>query len=298
MPRVSIEGLRFYYQQSGAGPDVVLLHGVSGNMAIWPLINLMPTLATDFRVTAYDLRGHGYSDTPPSGYTSADMAGDLVKIQQALGLGPMYVLGHSFGGVIALHAAVLYPGSIAGLILSDPYFPALRHLERHIGQWSGWQEYKEQANRAGLEVTEEDWFDVGLLFKQAAQLPPERQKRFRNELGLAALERLTRLAATTCGDDVKAVAGLTEERIRSVQHPTIALYGEHSPFLATCRYLAENLAHCRAILVPNAKHRAHEENPSAYVALVQKHLREMAYGSPVSGAPKGETCRRCQRLRS
>lgn len=276
MPRVSVEGMKFYYQQAGDGPDVVLLHGVTGNMAIWPLINLMPALASDLRVTAYDLRGHGYSETPPSGYTSADMASDLVKIQQALGLGPMYVLGHSFGGVIALHAAVLYPEAIAGLILSDPYFPGLRHLETRVGQWSGWLEYKQQANRAGLDVTEEEWFDVGQLFKQTANLPPERHEMFLKELGLAAMDRLKRLAATTCGDDVKAVSGLTEERIRSVRHPACALYGEHSPFLATGRYLAESLAHCRMVMVPNAKHRAHEENPLAYVALVQKLLREMA----------------------
>jgi pimeloyl-ACP methyl ester carboxylesterase len=276
MPRITAEGMKFYYQQTGAGPDVVLLHGVTGNMAVWPLINLMAELAADFRVTAYDLRGHGYSDTPPTGYTSADMAGDLVRIQQALGLGPMWVLGHSFGGVVALHAAVLYPDAIAGLILSDPYFPALRHLETNFGRWSGWLEYKAQANRAGLEVNADDWFDVGQLFKQTAKLPPERHEMFRKELGVAVMDRLSRLAATTCGDDVKTVAGLTEECIRSVRHPAVALYGDDSPFLATCRYLEENLANCRAALVPSAKHRAHEENPPAYVALVQQHLREMA----------------------
>src|SRR6185437_3122599 len=161
MPRVSVEGMRFYYQQAGEGQDVVLLHGVTGNMAVWPLINMLPTLAADFRVTAYDLRGHGYSDTPPSGYTSADMAGDLVKLQRALGLGPMYVLGHSYGGVVALHAAVLHPEAVAGLVLSDPYFPGLRHLETDIGQWTGWHEYAEQASRAGIEVSAENWFDVG-----------------------------------------------------------------------------------------------------------------------------------------
>jgi pimeloyl-ACP methyl ester carboxylesterase len=276
MPRVAIDGMKFYYQQAGTGPDVVLLHGVTGNMAIWPLISMVSTLAADFRVTAYDLRGHGYSDTTPTGYTSADMAADLVAVQKALGLGPMYVLGHSFGGVIALHAAVLYPDAVAGLILSDPYFPALRRLESSLDRWTGWQAYKEQANRAGLEWAAEDWFDVGQLFKQTASLTPERHERFRKELGLAAMDRLTRLAATTCGEDVKAVAGLTEERIRSVRHPTVALYGDNSPFRATCRYLGENLANCRVSLVPGAGHRAHEENPAAYVALVHQHLRELA----------------------
>jgi len=268
--------MNFYYQQAGEGPDVVLLHGVTGNMAIWPLINLMATLAADFRVTAYDLRGHGYSDTPPTGYTSADQAGDLLKVQQALGLGPMYVLGHSFGGVIAMHAAVLYPDAVAGLILSDPYFPGLRHLENKFSEWSGFREYQEQAAQAGLHVSPEDWFDVGQFFKQTANLPPERHERFRKVMGVAVMERLTRLAATSCGDDVKAVAGLTEERIRSVRHPAVALFGDNSPFLATCRYLEENLTNCRVALVPNTKHRAHEENPAAYVALVQQLLREMA----------------------
>ena len=270
------DGTRIFYQQTGSGADVVLIHAVTSNLAVWLLTGIFESLAADFRVTAYDLRGHGASDVTPTGYTSADMADDLVKIQKALGLGPMYVLGHSFGGVIALHAAVLYPDAIAGLILSDPYFPGLRHLETRVSQWAGWLEYKERANRVGLEVTEEDWFDVGQLFKQTANLPPERHEMFRKELGQAAMDRLVRLAGTTCGDDVKAVAGLTEERIRSVTHPTIALYGEDSPFLATCRYLEANLVNCRAELVPNAKHRAHEENPTAYVALVQQHLREMA----------------------
>jgi pimeloyl-ACP methyl ester carboxylesterase len=276
MPRLTVNGMKFYYQQAGSGPDVVLLHGVTGNMAIWPLINLMSALAEDFRVTAYDLRGHGYSDTTPAGYTSADMAADLVAVQQGLGLGPMYVLGHSFGGVVAMHAAVLYPEAVVGLVLSDPYFPGLRHLESDLGRWDGWQAYKEQANRAGLEWAAEDWFDIGQLFKQTANLTPERHEMFRKELGLAAMDRLTRLAATTCGEDVKAVAGLTAERIGSVRQPTLALYGENSPFLTTCRYLEENLANCRVALVPNAGHRAHEENPAGYVALVQQHLHEMA----------------------
>jgi pimeloyl-ACP methyl ester carboxylesterase len=280
MPRIAIDDIRFYYQQTGRGPDVVLLHGVSGNMAVWPLIGLPQALAGHFRVTAYDLRGHGYSDTPPTGYTSADMAEDLFRTQRALGLGPMYVLGHSFGGVIALHAAVLRPEAVAGLVLSDPYFPSLRRLQSEVGLWSGWQDYRERAARAGLEVTEEDWFDVGQLFQQTAHLPPDREALFRRELGLAARERLVRLAATSCGEDVKAVAGLTEECILSVRQRILALYGDNSPFLSTCSFLAEHLPDCKVALVPGAKHLAPEESSSAYVALVRKHLLEMADLAP------------------
>ncbi len=276
MPRIAVDGMKVYYQQVGQGPDVVLIHGVTGNLAIWPLIDLLNILARDFRVTAYDLRGHGYSDTPLTGYTSADMSEDLYKLQQTLGLGPSYLLGHSFGGVVAHHAAVLHPEAVAGVILSDPYFPGLRRLEANIVEWDGWEEFKQQSADAGLEVSETEWFDVGSFLHQASKLTPENQEKFIKTLGAPALQRLVRLNPTTCGRDVTEVAGLTDERIVSVTQPVLCLYGEHSPFLNTCYYLQRNLPNCKVALVPGAKHRAHEENAPGYVALVQKHFREMA----------------------
>jgi pimeloyl-ACP methyl ester carboxylesterase len=276
MPRIAVDGMKFYYQQAGTGPDVVLIHGVTGNLAIWPLIDLITILSRDFRVTAYDLRGHGYSDTPLTGYTSADMAEDLFKLQQALGLGPSCLLGHSFGGVVAHHAAVLHPEAVAGVILSDPYFPGLRHLEANITEWEGWDEFKQECADAGMEVSETAWYDVGAFLQQAGKLTPENRARFIERLGEPALQRLIRLSPTTCGKDVAEVAGLTAERIFSVTQPVLCLYGEHSPFLATCYELHARLPNCKVALVPGSKHRAHEENGPGYVALVQQHLREMA----------------------
>jgi pimeloyl-ACP methyl ester carboxylesterase len=276
MPRINVGDMHFYYQQKGSGPDVVLVHGITGNMAIWPLIDLIDHLAADFRVTYYDLRGHGYSATPPSGYTSADMAGDLRNLQKALGLGPMYLVGHSFGGVVAMHTAVLFPDQVAGLVLSDPYFPGLHELEADITQWEGWPEYKQQFDQAGVEISAEDWFDVGKLCKQVAALTGERLDKFLEKLGKPGLDRLVRLAGTTCGEDVRAVAGLTPDRMAAVTQPTLALYGEHSPFLATCGHLEQNLVNCKVALVEGASHLAHEENPAEFVRLVETNLRQMA----------------------
>ncbi len=276
MPKIAVNGMNFYYQQSGQGPDVVLIHGVTGNMAIWPLINLIHDLARDFRVTYYDLRGHGYSDTPPSGYTSADMAHDLCALHDALQLGPSYLVGHSFGAVIAAHAAVLYPQMVRGMVLSDVYFPALRELEADITAWEGWPKYVEDSAATGLEVSAENWFDLGCILQQAVMLPPERRAKFVARLGEPALQRLVRLAGTTCGRDAIEPAGLTRERIVSIAQPVLALYGQRSPFLATCRFLAENLPNCKVALIPGARHLAHEETPEQFVAVVQRYIRAMA----------------------
>ena len=59
-------GVRIHYQQIGEGPDLVMVHGLTGNLAVWHL-QIVPELSEHFRVLTYDLRGHGHSDTPPTG---------------------------------------------------------------------------------------------------------------------------------------------------------------------------------------------------------------------------------------
>ncbi len=127
-------------------PDVVLIHGVTGDLSIWYLCQAIQTLGTTRRVTAYDLRGHGYSDAPPTGYTSADHAADLFALMDDRGIEHATLVGHSFGGVIALHAAVLAPERVDAVVLSDPYFPALRHLE-DVSRWGHWQSFCDEAKR-------------------------------------------------------------------------------------------------------------------------------------------------------
>lgn len=271
MPKICANRLNFHYQQAGEGPDVVLIHGVTGDLSIWFLCHAMGVLSQSFRVTAFDLRGHGYSDVPPSGYTSANQAGDLMAVMDALGIERAMLVGHSFGGVVALHAAVLYPDRVEAVVLSDPCFAALRHME-HLGRWGHWEEFRAEAADAGVTLSEEHWYDLGKFFDQVMHLDDERLLKFRQAVGLPGFNRLMRLAETTCGDDAKAEAGLTEELIRSVELPVLAIFGEHSPFLATAQWLSANLPNCEEVRVPGAKHRAPEENPERFVELVFEFL--------------------------
>ena len=113
-----------------------------------------------------------------------------------------------------------------------------------------------------MTLSDEHWYDLGKFFDQVLHLDGERLLRFRQAVGLPGFNRLLRLAETTCGDDAKAEAGLTEDLIRGVTQPVLALFGEHSPFLATADYLAEHLPHCVNVRVPGAKHRARRRTPS------------------------------------
>ncbi len=267
MPFTTVNGLKFHYQQAGTGPDIVLIHGVTSDLSIWFLCKALQTLSETHRVTAYDLRGHGYSDAPPTHYTSADHSADLFALMDHLDISRAGLVGHSFGGVIAAHAAVLAPDRVDSIVLSDPYFPALRHLE-DVSKWGHWQNFRAEARNAGVELSDEHWYDLGKFFDQVLHLDGERLLSFRREVGLPALNRLLRLGKTTCGDDSKVAAGLTAEKIESINVPALAIYGEHSPFLATAEYLAAHLPQCRAAIVPDAKHRAPEENPEGFLHLL------------------------------
>ena len=277
MAFVTLEGTRFHYQQAGQGPDVVLIHAVTSNLAVWLFINLLDTLAAKFRVTAYDLRGHGLSEATPGGYTSADMAADLRRLHAALGLGPAFLVGHSFGGVVAMHAAALYPELVAGVILSDTYFPGLAAVEPNPGEADVWRELRESFGRVGVELGEA--VDFTLLFRVVAELTPQQKDGLKGIMGPGSvrwLGQLPRLADTTCGADVFAAAGLTADRLAGVRQPVAALYDEHTPFGATRRWLVEHLPDCRVDTVAGAKHVAPLQNAPAFVGLVQKYLREFA----------------------
>jgi pimeloyl-ACP methyl ester carboxylesterase len=274
MPKLVVNEISFHFQQAGDGPDVLLIHGVTGDLSIWFLCEAMVVLGRTFRVTAYDLRGHGYSDVPPDGYTSADQARDLLAIMDALDIDRAMLLGHSFGAVIAMHAAVLFPDRIDALVLSDPCFPALRHLE-DVSRWGHWQNFREEAAQAGVTLSDEHWYDLGRFFDQVLHLDGERLLRFRQAVGLPGFNRLLRLADTTCGNNAKVPAGLTEELIQSVTKPVLGIFGEHSPFLATADYLSEHLVDCVSKRVPGAKHRAPEENSAAFVEIVNQFLMDI-----------------------
>lgn len=277
MPHLNVNGINIHYQQSGQGPDVVLIHAFTSNMAIWMLTGLVQHLAEEFRVTAYDLRGHGVSEIPKSGYTSAEMVEDLFQLQAELGIGPAFLVGHSFGGVVAMHAAAEHPEMAAGVILSDTYFPGLREIEPNIADTAIWKELREDLLKADVEIGTS--VDFGNLFQIVAALTPEQTDAIRKVMGSSAtrwLSQLAKLAGTTAGEDVFQTAGLTEDRIRSVRVPVVGLYDEETTFSATCRYLESHLPNCKIDTVQGARHVAPLQNSAEFARLVKKHLQQMS----------------------
>lgn len=114
----------------GVGPPCYLLvHGLA--QTAWAWAPVARRLAGSARVLAPDLRGHGGSAAPRSGYDAESLAWDVLTVASAAGFGeavggpPVILAGHGTGAIVAAVAAMLAPGSVAGLALVDGGWEAL-----------------------------------------------------------------------------------------------------------------------------------------------------------------------------
>lgn len=116
---ISLHGQRVTYLESGAnsgGPVLVLLHGLAGSSTTWRTI--MPSVGARAHVLAPDLLGHGRSAKPHDGdYSLGAYAAGLRDLLLALGLDRASVVGHSFGGGVAMQFAYQFPELTERLIL-------------------------------------------------------------------------------------------------------------------------------------------------------------------------------------
>jgi pimeloyl-ACP methyl ester carboxylesterase len=116
---VEADGLRLHYLDwSGSGPPVLFLHGGSAHAHWWDFA--IPPLADRFRCVALDLRGHGESGRPADGdYGLAAHARDVAAVVTALGLAGGGVVGHSFGGWVAMVYAGRAGDAVGALAILD-----------------------------------------------------------------------------------------------------------------------------------------------------------------------------------
>ncbi len=141
-------GARIFYTVEGDGPPVILVHGVAANADLnWRRPGVVSTLARNFQVVTFDLRGHGLSDKPvdPDQY-GLRMVEDIVLLMDHLEIARAHVAGYSLGGFLALKAATLYPDRIASLAvcaagwmdpehpvpIPNPYRPPVRTATPHL----------------------------------------------------------------------------------------------------------------------------------------------------------------------
>ena len=238
MADVTVRGVRLHTQRlgkAGASPRVVFVHGlVMDNLASW-YFSVANAVAGFADVLLYDLRGHGLSERPASGYGVDEMAKDLeALLDQTLGPYPVVVVGNSFGALLAVTFALRFPARVAGLVLVDGHLGDHGFAERMT---------------ATLSLRGED------ADRQIAE-------SFKHWLGRHSERKRTRLAEharalvleTSLVADLRATAPLAANDFARIDVPTLALYGEHSDLIAQSRPLVHRMPQAKLEVLAGCTH--------------------------------------------
>jgi len=116
-----IPGINIRCKQTGNGPDILFVHGTPGPLEGWPPAQIIERLSGKFRLTMYDRPGHGQSiETPLVDYSIEQNAEIALELINKLQLSKPLVVGHSYGGTIALCMATKQPDNIRGFLAVSP----------------------------------------------------------------------------------------------------------------------------------------------------------------------------------
>jgi pimeloyl-ACP methyl ester carboxylesterase len=110
-----VHGYRRAFRISGSGPALLLLHGLACDSSTW--LDVIPTLSEHFTVIAPDLLGHGESDKPDADYSLGGYANGMRDLLTVLGIDKVTVVGHSFGGGVAMQFAYQFPDRTERVVL-------------------------------------------------------------------------------------------------------------------------------------------------------------------------------------
>ena len=251
---------RFSYREAGAGPALVLLHGIGSSSDSWR--DQLAGLADARRVVAWDAPGYGAS-TPlvAARPIAADYADRLALLLDALGLERVALAGHSLGALIAGAFAAARPGRVERLILADA---ALGHGADPAAPLPS----PAQSRIDDLEALGPDEFALRRaprLLSPAAS--PSQVARVRETMAQIRPEGYRQAVAMLAQGDLLSDA-------TAIAAPTLVLCGSEDTVTPpdTSRALAGAIANARYVELPGAGHASYIEQPAAFNAEVRKFL--------------------------
>lgn len=246
---VRVEGGELFYEITGSGPAVVLVHGFSFDLRMWD--DQIPPLAHGHTVVRYDLRGFGRSSVPSGPFSHHE---DLATLAAALDLERFDLVGLSLGGGVAVDFAISHPARVGRLVAADSTlsgfgWPRTRALNAAIG---------ETGRREGIEAARAAWL-ASHLFSTARARP-------------AVAERLRQLVAGYSGwhwvheTPVRPLAPPAIGRLAEVRAPTLVLVGERDDgdFQEISDRLAAGIAGAHKRVLPGVGHMANLEDPTLF----------------------------------
>jgi pimeloyl-ACP methyl ester carboxylesterase len=256
-------GIVTYYEDTGQGPTVVLIHGHSLDLRMWKY-QVGPLVDMGYRVVRYDVRGHGRSTAPESGYTWDNYSQDLADLLDQLPAdradgepaSEVHVVGLSMGGGVALKFALDHPERTKSLTLVDSTLPGFTYSP----EFSGWIiELRDTVRREGAHPTLERLWLSSRIFDGLRRHPEMFAEVAEMVSGFQATEYLEEAQADYIPTDLAP-------RLGEVAAPTLVVVGEEDlpDFLLVAELLAANIPNARLVKFAGCGHAPPMEDPAAF----------------------------------
>lgn len=264
MPSLTLQdGSKLAYSEVGTGPTLVLVHGSPGQGRSWARV--APLLSDHYRMLMPDLPGYGGSDRGPDAPAERTAAlgaavGALISSIDA----PVRVCGHSYGGNVALHAALAHADRVSSLTLLEPvFFRALQvigdsqELPPAAAFFSAYADRVTGGEPTAVHQMIDFWFGSGAFSRMPAPVQ-----------GFLTAE------APKNGVDVRAAFAerIAREELSDFRKPVCVAYGDTSPpvMLAITKALAGLLPNSRLESIPGANHGMLDGHPAAVAELIRR----------------------------
>lgn len=260
------------YLATGQGQPVVLIHGVGLNKEMWG--GQVVGLATQYRVIAYDMLGHGDSPRPEPGTELLGYADQLRELLDHLGLTQVTVIGFSMGGLVARAFALHYPQYLQGLVVLNSVFN--RTPEQRAGVIARTAQAAQHGPDANAEAALSRWFSREYQAANPAQIAAIRQTLASND----PQGYLTTYELFATQDMYRA------DDLGNIRVPTLIATGELDPGSTPemAEQLAQRIPGARAAVLAEQRHMMPVESPRLVNQLLLDFLATaQARPNPIKG---------------
>lgn len=297
MPLIEVNGIRLRaeilpHRRAHRDPfadPILFIHGLAASSAFWYAAGA-PVLTGQGAGLLYDLRGHGKSDTPETGYSLSHMVDDLLGLMDAQNIPRAHLVAHSFGGMIALRAAVRATDRVRSLILADT---RIRPLQETISLPTTKLPARLLARLADLGITRlpdresgdgVDYLktvariqlaagpDADALLSELYQHPGLFRSRRNAQKWVALAERASFAEELHAGDS------FSKADLAALDLPMLVMAGENSPTRPSAIALKRLCPHARLRQIPGAGHFFPLSKPRAFLRPTLRFLHAVNRG--------------------
>lgn len=268
--RLDAFGNQLYYELTGSGAPVLLIHGYGLNADMWA-----PTVAAleaEFTVLRYDLRGHGRSDGMLNEHLEIK---DTLSLLDSLGLAQVHVVGLSLGAMVALDLALTTPQRVHSLVLASP---GLIGGDDPDGTYTAEVKRLVQGLQAGRLPLVEDAL-MALTFQESSRPPGQVSEALMHQVR-GWVEAYLRHGFARRPQKFAEWSPI--ERLPEVWQPTLIIAGEADLALtrANAQQLADSIPAARLAWLPEVAHLVNLEAPEAFNKLLLGFLRSLPTPEP------------------